>query len=239
MTKNTQGSQTHKALWELRGRIVNGELSGGDRLREVRLAEDLGLSRTPLREALLQLEQEGLLVRGKSGYTVRTFSLEDVKDAIELRGVLEGTAARLAAERISASDALTEIKSTLDELDEVLANERAAEYDNLNTRFHSQLSALSGSFIVAEEVQRACRFPFAAPSAFPTRLEDSNRFLASLVVGQQHHHDIVEAIENRQGSRAEAIAREHARLALRNIEVAYESRSEDSSSIPQLALVKG
>ena len=239
MLKSQTNSQTFKALDELRDRIMKGKLHGGERLREVRLSEDLGISRTPLREALLQLEQEGLLVRGRGGYTVRTFSLADVFDAIELRGVLEGTAARMAAERLNAPEALDEIKQTLLNLDAVLGNGQADSYDILNTKFHVQLAQLCGSFIVKEEVERANRFPFAAPSAFPTQIERTDRFLASLVVGQQHHRDIVAAIENGEGSRAEYLAREHARLARRNVEIAYADKKRDPQNVPQLALVEG
>jgi GntR family transcriptional regulator of vanillate catabolism len=239
MRKPQTNTQTFKALDELRARIMRGRLNGGDRLREVQLSGDLGISRTPLREALLQLEQEGLLVRGRGGYTVRSFSLADVFDAIELRGVLEGTAARMAAERLKGPAALNDIKQTLRDLDSVLERGQADRYDELNTKFHMQLAQLCGSFIVEEEVQRANRFPFAAPSAFPTQIEKTDRFLASLVVGQQHHHDIVDAIENNQGSRAEHLAREHARLANRNVEIAYADKQRDAEKVPQLALVDG
>ncbi len=239
MSKTQSNSQTYKALDELRGRIMNGKLHGGDRLREVQLSDDLGISRTPLREALLQLEQEGLLVRGRGGYTVRTFTLADVFDAIELRGVLEGTAARMAAERLGEPSMLNDIKQTLSDLDAVLESGQANSYDILNTKFHMQLAQLCGSFIVEEEVERANRFPFAAPSAFPTQIERTDRFLASLVVGQQQHRDIIEAIENGEGSRAEYLAREHARLARRNVEIAYADKQRDAQNVPQLALVEG
>ncbi len=239
MSKIQTNTQTFRALDELRGRIMNGKLSGGDRLREVRLSDNLGISRTPLREALLQLEQEGLLVRGRGGYTVRTFSLADVFDAIELRGVLEGTAARMAAERLRDPAILDEIKETLIDLDTVLQSGEASSYDILNTKFHKQLAQLCGSSIVEEEVERANRFPFAAPSAFPTQIERTDRFLASLVVGQQQHRDILEAIESGEGSRAEYLAREHARLARRNVEIAYADKKRDAQKVPQLALVEG
>ena len=77
-----------------------GELPGGARIAELTLVEKLGVSRTPIRAALMRLEQEGLLHRlPGGGYAVRTFSETDVADAIELRGTMEGLAARLAAER--------------------------------------------------------------------------------------------------------------------------------------------
>ncbi len=92
--------QTAKALLGLRDLILTGEVEPGERLSEVALSERLSVSRTPLRAALQKLEQEGLVALIPSGgYAVRSFSRQEVIDAIELRGVLEGAAARLAAER--------------------------------------------------------------------------------------------------------------------------------------------
>ena len=84
----------------LREMILRGELAPGERLAEVALAERLGVSRTPIRQALPALAREGLLAAaGRRGYVVRSFSPEDVLDAIETRGLLEGLSARRIAER--------------------------------------------------------------------------------------------------------------------------------------------
>jgi hypothetical protein len=90
-------TQITKAVLRLRELIFNGRFSPGERMSELPLVELLGVSRTPLRLALAELEHEGLL-RGlpAGGYVVREFTQGDVRDAIELRGVLEGTAARFA-----------------------------------------------------------------------------------------------------------------------------------------------
>src|SRR5512138_1879456 len=118
MSEATGNSHTMRALVELRQRILSGELQGGKRLLEVPMAELLQISRTPVREAMSRLVEEGLLERAKSGgFIVRAFGLEDVIDAIELRGVLEGTAARLAAERGVDAKALAGINATVAELD--------------------------------------------------------------------------------------------------------------------------
>ena len=93
-------TQMTRALLRLRELILNGEFAPGERMSELPLVERLGVSRSPLRLALASLEHEGLL-RGLEGggYAVREFTKTDIRDAIELRGVLEGTAARFAAER--------------------------------------------------------------------------------------------------------------------------------------------
>jgi len=103
------GSQAVKAQQRLRELILQGELPAGARITELILVDMLGVSRTPIRAALKRLEQEGLLQALPSGgHAVRIFSEQDVADAIELRGTLEGLAARLAAERGVSSRALVE-----------------------------------------------------------------------------------------------------------------------------------
>ena len=85
----------------LREMMLSGELPGGSRIAELAVVHKLGVSRTPIRAALLRLQQEGLLeALAHGGFAVKTFSERDIADAIELRGTLEGLLARLAAERL-------------------------------------------------------------------------------------------------------------------------------------------
>ncbi|HTW11526.1 MAG TPA: GntR family transcriptional regulator, partial [Solirubrobacteraceae bacterium] len=113
-------SQGLAATLGLRQMIIDGELAAGDRVSELALAERLCVSRTPLRLALAQLSHEGLLeVLPGGGFAVRAFTIQQVADAIELRGVLEGTAARLAAERRRAAG-LDELSGTVAQIDQLL-----------------------------------------------------------------------------------------------------------------------
>ncbi|MDP3109771.1 GntR family transcriptional regulator, partial [Hydrogenophaga sp.] len=127
-----------RALLQLRELILSGELPGGSRIAELAIVERLGVSRTPIRAALMRLEQEGLLqALPNGGYVVQTFSERDIADAIELRGTLEGLLARLAAERGAPSVVLAEAKQGLDRIDAVLAasalnDEGFADYVALN-----------------------------------------------------------------------------------------------------------
>ena len=225
--------QWKSALYQLRRRLVSGELTGGTKLRASHLANEMGISRTPIGEALIKLEGEGLLIRDKSGFTVRTFALDDVFDAIDLRGTLEGAAVQKAAERgVSGSD-LENLNKLLAQLDYVIAAGQVTEYDRLNLDFHRKLTQLSNSNILIAEVERSYRLPFAGPSAFPTAESDSVRFRASLMMGQEHHHQIVSALSLRQGARVFALMSEHARLAHGNVHAAIREREQ----APQLALV--
>eukprot|EP01137_Pigoraptor_chileana_P010309 Opistho-2@59728 len=111
-----------RALLQLRELILSGELAGGSRIAELAIVERLGVSRTPIRAALMRLEQEGLLeALPNGGYVVQTFSERDIADAIELRGTLEGLLARLAAERGAPGVVLGEARQCLDRIDAVLA----------------------------------------------------------------------------------------------------------------------
>src|SRR3954464_15029321 len=118
---NRENSQTVKATLGLRELLFDGEFKPGEGVAELALVERLGVSRTPLKLALMTLEHEGLLeTLSGGGFAVRGFTRDDITDAIELRGVLEGTAARFAAERRTTADELAELRATTMELDTVV-----------------------------------------------------------------------------------------------------------------------
>src|SRR5712691_166221 len=114
-------AQTLKATLSLRQLLFKGHMRPGERLVELALVERLGVSRTPLRLALRTLEHEGLVESlPGGGFAVREFTRGEIDDAIELRGVLEGTAARFAAERLQSSAELREIGEITRRLDEMV-----------------------------------------------------------------------------------------------------------------------
>src|ERR1019366_2290214 len=89
-----------RVIVKIREMILHGELVPGQRVREVELANKLGVSRTPVRESLPILAQEGILTQlDTRGFVVRAFTPQEIMDAIDVRGVLEGLAARLLAEQ--------------------------------------------------------------------------------------------------------------------------------------------
>ena len=237
-----QQPQSLKALMGLRDMILGGHMRPGERLSEVAIAARLGISRTPIRAALARLEQEGLLeLIPTGGFAVRGFAQDEVIDAIELRGVLEGTAARLAAERGVAPPRLAAIKELVLGLDDTMRNGPAdmdfERYVELNAAFHDALAGLSGSQTIRREIERVTRLPFASPSAFLDKQADVPAFRQSLLVGQAQHRAIVGAIEQREGGRAEALAREHARLARQNLDYVIGQDRSLLRRVPALALV--
>ena len=235
-------SQAVKAQLRLREMILAGELPGGARIAELAIVERLGVSRTPIRSALMRLEQEGLLeALPNGGYAVRTFSERDVADAIELRGTIEGLAARLAAERGVASVVINEARACLDAVDALLeqpALDDAAfsRYVELNQRFHTLLSEMSGSTVLARELERVVNLPFASPSGFVVVQANTPKARDMLVVAQDQHRQVLEAIAQREGTRAEAIMREHSRLAQRNLREAVQGPHLDR--MPGVRLIR-
>ena len=234
-------TQVEKAIIGLRSLVMEGAFPAHSRLPEIALSERLGISRTPLRQAMDRLVAEGLLERIKSGgCRVASFDINDIRDAIELRGVVEGTAARLAAERGAAPEILAEAEHVLDQIDMAVGDPNAIDFDayvGLNARFHLLLARLAGSAVVEREVQRVSSLPLAAPSSFLREQELIPDFLPSLIRAQGQHRAILDAICNREGARAEALAREHARLAQQNLAFLTEAKPHLADRIPGLALV--
>ncbi len=235
-------SQTTRAVLGIRDLVSSGSLPVGKRVSETAIADMLELSRTPVRAALARLEQEGLLEPIETGgYAVRGFSEADVRDAIELRGVLEGAAARLAAERGVSGEHEAQMRRQLERLETVLAT--GAEtfdiqaYDRLNREFHDTLRDACRSEIVAAQIERISCLPFAGPSAFVGALNDVPAFRDSLLIGHSQHEAILEAIVGREGARAEAMTREHARLALFNLNRALRDK-EIRQGHPALVLLR-
>ncbi len=236
------GSQAVKAQLRLREMILAGELPSGERITELAIVEKLGVSRTPIRAALMRLEQEGLLeALANGGYAVRIFSERDVSEAIELRGTLEGLSARLAAERGVDPHVLQEADACLREIDGVLARtaldgEAFLRYVTLNQRFHNLLGEMAGSTVIARELERVVNLPFASPSGFVLQQADSPHARDMLIVAQDQHWQVLEAIRLREGSRAESIMREHARIARRNLREVMDGH--DAGRTPGVSLIR-
>ena len=225
-----EGSQTVKAQLRLRELIVGGELAPGERVPELALVEKLGVSRTPVRTALAKLLDEGLLdALPGGGYVVKAFTEADIRDAIEIRGTMEGLAARLAAERGIGPTMQSDVRECLEAIDALLAERSlsVASFDGYvvhNARFHALLAEMSGSEVVRRQVERAAALPFASPNGFVLARSEGPQARDVLVVAQEQHRAVVEAIVQREGSRAEALMREHAHIAHRNLREALSSR---------------
>ena len=235
------------AQMRLREMMLSGELPGGSRIAELAVVDKLGVSRTPIRAALLRLQQEGLLeALAHGGFAVKTFSERDIADAIELRGTLEGLLARLAAERGAPAVVLGEARACLEAIDQVLAPpalsaQAFASYVALNEQFHQALAELADSPLLRQQIERVVKMPFASPSAFVVANAEAPGARDALMVAQDQHRQVLDAIERREGARAEAIMREHSRLAQRNLAqvlAAQSRRPGAAQALPAIRLIR-
>jgi GntR family transcriptional regulator, vanillate catabolism transcriptional regulator len=214
-------SQTgQKVLASLRQMIISGELAPGEQMAEIPLADKFGVSRTPVRLAIRTLEQEGLLSKSAGrGYMVREINEQEIRDGIDVRGVLEGLAAQLLAERGVSRGVKAILRDCLDQGDALFKRGMTGEDDlevfhEFNTRFHETIIIESGNIAIADALAGNDHLPFASTSSLAfdanqVEAENQRFHLAHL-----QHHLIVDALCNGQGARAEALMKEHAHAAV-------------------------
>lgn len=232
-------SHAARALYDLRESLMRGEFAPGERMSELPLVARLGVSRTPIRLALERLAHMGLLdVSATGGFTVRGYTPSEALDAIEIRGILEGTAARLASERLVDSSEVEPLRRLCSEMDVLgrLTLDSFAHYMDLNEAFHATLIRLAKSAMLTRAYEHAVSLPFASPSAmvFPTSgLAHADE---ALTIAKEHHRNLVDAVQARQGTRAEHIAREHAFIGRRVMTMAL-SDTDALSRVPGASLI--
>jgi GntR family transcriptional regulator of vanillate catabolism len=185
----TNKTQMTRALLALREQILSGQFVAGERMSELPLVERLGVSRTPLRLALAELEHEGLLRSLAGGGYVR-----------------------------STNDGIEELVHRAD-------YESFERYVDLNQRFHARLLRMARSPILERTLAGVVSRPFAGPSAaFVISEAELPESREVLVIAHRHHASLIESIERGEGARAESLAREHAHLALMNLDIALRHR---------------
>ncbi len=193
----------------LRTWVFQGVLRPGERLEEIPLAQKLGVSRTPIRAALANLGNEGLLEhQPKRGYSVRVYQYEDVIGAYEVRAVLEGLACRRAAQKGLSSLAISQLKACLAHGDAILDKgvllpEDHAPYQQMNVTLHETLLEAAGNSWLSRFTNQAQAAPFASDRIM--LWEDHGVISRS----HQDHHRIVTAVIEKDGARAEQLMREH------------------------------
>lgn len=189
-------------LEAIREAIINGNLKPRERLMEIQLAEELGVSRTPVREALRKLELEGFIVMvPRKGAYVADFSFKDIADIFEIRAALEGLAAALAAERITDEE-LENMERLLVEKAEAITQQDIEKLVKVDTKFHDALYQASRNerltTIISnlrEQIQRFRSTSLANPGRGKISLDE--------------HRDIVEAIQARDVQQARQAAQNH------------------------------
>jgi len=232
-------------LMQLRDRILRGEFAPGQRLAEQQLAEQLGASRTPVRAALVTLEQEGLVEANETGkYLVRQFTPREISDAIAVRGHLEGMAARLVAEHGLSRQLSLDLQSCLEEGDRLLAADPLgydsyAGYAAMNDRFHALVLEASGNRALQRAVALNNALPFAPASAMLPMQSSLKQDRDWMLYAHRQHHMLVDAMKRGEGARAQALAIEHTEVAQANMRLALDRRSETERVLPAMRLVVG
>ncbi len=237
-------SQQSRVLVQLRDMILKGEFVPGERLAEIPLAEKLGASRTPVRLALTSLEHEGLIEQSPSGgYQMRRFTSQEIGDAIRVRGVIEGFAARLLAEEGPSRQLLRELHDCLDAGDKAVNKAEMklddyTAYVEMNDRFHALIMQGCGNVALQRVMEMLDRQPFASPSAM-LPMQSSMEEEGHQWMKQAHrtHHALVQAIERGQGSRAQALGEEHVEIARMNLDYALERPELAAELMPGMRMV--
>lgn len=195
----TKTDAVYKALRE---HIVNGDLESGTRLIQKQIAAELGVSEIPVREAIRQLQAEGLVVvTPHSGAEVASFRPEEIEEALAIRGVLEGFAARTAVRRI-APEMLAELRCILDDMERCVETDDKARYETLNREFHTKLYSLSPYPRLQKMIKEIWYGAERSRSVFklaPDRLHPSH----------QEHLAILEALVKGDEARVEELVRLH------------------------------
>jgi GntR family transcriptional regulator of vanillate catabolism len=217
-------SQIDRVVTELRGRILAGTMRPGDRVVELKFTRELQVSRTPLRLALVELEREGLLERLPTrGFRVRRFTMDQIAEAVDVRGILEGMAARLTAERPPDPTLLAALDGCLDAGQQLIDDAMrqgivipALPWSDMNLRFHTLLVRGSGNAVLEAATAFVSRTPMASAGALTLQGIIPELETAYVQRAQDDHVDCVAAIREGAGARAEAIMREHAHRSGQN-----------------------
>lgn len=216
----------------LRDAIVSHTLQPGERLMEVQLAEAMGVSRTPVREAIRRLELEGFVVMiPRRGAYVAQLSLKDIADAFEIRGALEGLAAGLAAERATEDD-IEELGRLLVRMSECLDSGDTKKAVEMDIEFHEKLYDSSRNERLSQMIsnlrEQVLRFRTRSLS-FPGRLAEA----------LQEHALIIDAIAERDPVTARKHAEDHIQAAQNSLmemmaaqrKARHESKEDDSATL--------
>jgi GntR family transcriptional regulator of vanillate catabolism len=213
----------------LRERILSGVLQPGTPLQELPLAVELGVSRTPVRAALSVLSQEGLIAYlPQRGYQVRTWTLDDVMNAYEVRGVLEAAACARAAS-VGVDEATLELlKRCLTEVDEMLRLRKLPDaglqrWRELNITFHQAILDSSCNIFFASALQTVRSIPLVVNAVVVWGEPGDLRAF------HDDHHRIFDAIRLRQSERASYLMREHVYRAAEAIRQNYRERKDAKS----------
>jgi len=216
MKKDEYGgySLREKIFHKLRQDILNGKYRSGDNLVELKLAEEMGVSRTPVREAIRQLELEGLVTSiPNKGVIVEGISKKDIEDIYAIRESLEGLAARWAIERID-KDQLKELEDICELMEFYTEKGDLDQVGDLNSRFHDLIFEATKSKPLK---QILTDFQYYVKTIRLASLKSPGRAKHSL----EEHNKIVEAFKNKDLDGGAKALVEHIKNSKKNLARIY------------------
>jgi len=204
----------------LKKRIIKGDLKPGEKLLENKIAEQLGVSRTPVREALRKIVAEGLVkIKPNLGMTVIEFSLEDLQEVLQVRMVLEGLAASIAAEKISQEETvkLEEIIKKMS-INISKPNPDVVAYSKLNGKLHNLILNICGN----KRLTEICNHLNDSDHRFSIRslMSNTERLKYSL----EEHREIVDALKRKDSEQAGRLSQKHIENVIENILAHHEDK---------------
>ncbi|MCX4095608.1 GntR family transcriptional regulator [Nocardia sp. alder85J] len=204
----------------LRTLILSGELPPGHTLLQIELCERLGVSRTPLREAFRRLEREGFARPSNGNNTLEVVSLtpDDLRNHYQVREVVDGLAARLAAKRGVEAEHLDRLRGLVDHMRTFDSGKNWPRRAALHADLHANIAELSGNRQVVAQIPMI-RFTAQMLSLNLNTIgtESPETIAALLGEGENDHREILDAIEAGQGQRAERAARRHIRKTMSSL----------------------
>lgn len=206
----SDASLRNKVFKYIKTQIINGSIGPGETLLESKLADELGVSRTPIREAIRLLEMEGLLeTTAKKGAVVLGITQKDVEDIYAIRQLVEGLAARWAAEHLAPAE-LKELQKIFELMEFYAQKHDVEEVAELDNRFHQLIYEATGSKILYLTLRNLHQY---VQMARLKSLSMANRLPQTLA----EHHAILEAFLAKDPDAAEKALTNHVRMAHFNI----------------------
>lgn len=235
-------TRSQQVVDQLRSLVLSGSYAANERLKEVSLARQLGVSRTPVRDALATLANEGLLLyEPKCGYTVRAFGLHDLLAAFDVRATLEGMACRIVAESGLSERGAETLESCMKEGQALVASDEIGSeivrrWNEVNADFHAVLAEESQNAYLIRSVRDTKRLPMIYDqNGTPHRPDEVCLLYGRKAIERafQDHARIHSAVVQRQGSRAEYLMCEHIFLNREDLRINFTAAYADGTTLKE------
>jgi DNA-binding GntR family transcriptional regulator len=182
---------TLKVMQDLKTQILNFKLLPGVRISDKQVAEEMGVSRSPVREALVRLSEQGLIkAQHNRGFTVREFSVKEVEDLYTLREAIEVLAVRLAIQHLD-EEKTHSLQQHLDRYPHLMKSSGLIKFNEVDEDFHDLIATYSGNEILAQnwkslhgQIRIVRRYDYLRPNSFRETYEDHRRIFDHMLKGE-------------------------------------------------------